>query len=82
MASKWTNAKKERAKQVGGMICEICSRPSQLGHHIVPREKGGADSVTNVQLRCSKCERICHELFKDGNPTDEWIQKRKAFFGR
>ena len=79
MASKWADAKKERMKQVNG-LCEICGQPGEVGHHIIPREKGGEDTVENCQIRCIAGEQLCHKLFKDGNPPKKWLTKRKAFF--
>lgn len=75
MASAWTNAKKVKMRRTGGK-CEICGRDGNIGHHIVPQSKGGADCVNNCEIRCEYDEQKCHELFEGGNPPDWYIHMR------
>ena len=56
----WTEAKKERSRQIGGWQCEIClSFPGEnktIGHHITGNHLTGPNTATNCELRCKRCE--------------------------
>lgn len=82
MSSSWSNAKKARAKLLGGWFCEICGREASHGHHIIPTHKGGRDCLANCQLRCIDCERWAHENYEDGNPPKEIVERRRKYFRR
>lgn len=67
----WGTAKKERW-EAQGHKCSICGREltyrEAIGHHIRNRNKGGQSTFANCEVRDSACEKLCHELYKNGNP--------------
>jgi len=79
MASAWSNAKNAKIAR-NGAICEICGREGNIGHHIVPRSKGGTDCYNNLEIRCSSCEQWAHEQDPDGNPPERLIQQRSEYY--
>lgn len=45
--------------------CELnyisCGKKGQIVHHIIPRNKGGADSLANLQTVCRNCHNTLHK---------------------
>ena len=79
MASAWTNAKNAKIAR-NGAVCEICGREGVVGHHITPRHRKGQDCVDNCQIRCVACENWAHGRYKDGNPPEVAIQRRREYY--
>ena len=53
--------------------CQICDKRNKItAHHIVPRSKGGADSVENLITLCTPCHTDIHRRYDDGTllPVD------------
>jgi len=67
----WREVKEQRWQEVNHQ-CEICgctlSKNKAIGHHKRPKSKGGGNSYSNVEIRCTRCEHIAHEIHKTGNP--------------
>lgn len=74
----WHNAKKRRWEEVNKR-CERCGRILELnwckGHHKKNRKNGGKSEYENCEIRCSRCESICHDIDKYGNPSAEKFRK-------
>ena len=44
-----------------GFRCALCDETRYLQiHHVIPRGKGGNDSVYNLITLCSKCHALAH----------------------
>ena len=87
MSKAWAEAKERRAEIIGGRYCEICGKSSCscniIGHHIINRKYKHLEyEVPELcELRCTEDERICHEIYQDGNrPEDK--QRIKEYFER
>lgn len=62
---QFMTAKRLRAIALG-KICEVCRRaPGTVGHHVYGLSQSG---VLEIQLRCARCEIICHKEVAGGNP--------------
>ena len=59
--------------QQGGK-CLLCGKqPIQHDHHIVPRHKNGADTITNIAGLCKRCHDLVH---KDSRKADRLARKK------
>ena len=67
---------KKELLSIQGNVCKYCKREILVDlleiDYRIPKSLGGADSIKNLQLLCSKCNR------KKGNMTDaEFLKKMK-----
>lgn len=68
-ANLWGKVKRLWGKQEGK--CPICRQTIQSdeemhAHHIVWREKGGGDEITNLALLHGNCHRLVHNMYESG----------------
>ena len=61
---------KQKRKEILGNCCELCGEPYNIGHH---RKGKGRNGVFEIGLRCWKCEHICHDESRKGNPR--WAEE-------
>ena len=40
--------------------CELCGQPSQVAHHILPKDRGGTDEPSNLASLCKACHERIH----------------------
>ena len=65
---------RERVEKRAGQRCEYCRAPQGICaytfhlDHIVPRSKGGADSLSNYALACFPCNNTKSAHLSGGDP--------------
>ena len=52
-------------KEILGDHCELCGEPAAIGHHVNGK---ASNDIYSIQNRCWRCEKICHDEDKRGNP--------------
>lgn len=80
MSQAWKEAKEKRAEMIHGKYCEICgTRCNIIGHHIYNRhyKKPQYEVPELCELRCVEDEKMCHEVYKDGNRPEDVEKLRK-----
>ncbi|MBF6085286.1 HNH endonuclease [Nocardia cyriacigeorgica] len=55
-----------------GTRCHLCERPpaATTADHLVPRSRGGDDSISNLRPAHQRCNAMRQDM-----PLDEWFRK-------
>lgn len=61
------NTVKEALDVIQGNVCLLCGKPIEHKHHIVPKSKGGMDTLENYAGLCEECHEAVH---KDSDTAD------------
>lgn len=68
----WSKETRRQALAMASYCCTICCRGFRYKegylvlHHILSRNKG-EHTLGNAEVRCKSCERIAHQISRDGN---------------
>ena len=57
--------------------CLLCGKPIHHYHHIMPKSKGGSDTVDNIAGLCDECHNGIGGVHKDDTVTEQ-LQKAKS----
>ena len=63
----WRKLREIVIRRDGG-TCQLCGMEGNHVDHVIPRRLGGDDSLSNLQLLCSKCN-LSKGGFFDSNKT-------------
>lgn len=70
----WSKETRRQALAMASYCCAVCCRGFRYKegylvlHHILSRNKG-EHTLGNAEVRCKSCERIAHQISRDGNLT-------------
>jgi len=82
LKTKYYSIKEKRIRKIGKSQCEICGYdefPEALeGHHIIPRSKGGRNTIDNCIIVCANCHRILTLTNKSIKKLKEYYQQPPA----
>ena len=58
--------------------CLLCGKPIHHYHHIIPKSKGGSDTVDNIAGLCDECHNGIGGVHKDETVTDQLLQAKSG----
>ena len=60
-------------------MCQYCGRYGMQGDHVIPRGKGGSDTLSNLVCCCARCNKLVGgRVFKSLQSKKAWVKYTRA----
>lgn len=74
MSIAWSHTRK-RVLARDGWQCRYCDQPGETVDHVLPRSRGGGDTMDNLVCACRKCNaRAADKAFLTIEEKRAWIR--------
>lgn len=75
---KWYALRRKVLKR-DGWICRYCGEPACQADHVIPRSKGGPDTMKNLVACCPVCNRVAGgRQFPSLKAKRYWILRQRG----
>lgn len=73
---KWYALRRKVLKR-DGWICRYCGEQACQADHVIPRSKGGPDTMKNLVAACPRCNKLAGgKYFKTFRAKKYWVHRQ------